>query len=77
MLALFLFCMLYFSCMPLIYIFVYISLFLLYWVLKYNLIRLASKPPIYGHSINELAMKIVVIGLAINSLVSPLYFGNR
>ncbi len=52
------------------------SLFLLYWVSKYSLIRLSSKPPVYGHSISELAMKIVVIGLAINSLVTPLYLGN-
>lgn len=40
LLALFLFCMLYFSCSPIIYLLVYVSLLLIYWVAKYSLLRL-------------------------------------
>lgn len=35
-----------------------------------------KRPPIYAHSISEVSTKIFCIGLAINSLVSPLYYGN-
>jgi hypothetical protein len=76
LLALFLFCMLYFSCSPLIYLLVYISLLLLYWVAKYSLLRLCKAPPIYSHSIHNMAMQIILVGLMMNSIVSPLYYGN-
>lgn len=68
--------MLYFSCMPLVFILSFLSMLLFYWVAKYKLIRLDKKPPIYAHSISELSINIIYIGLALNSLVSPLYYGN-
>lgn len=76
MLALFLFCMLYFSAIPIIYLASYLSMVFLYWVVKYKFVRLDPKPPVYSHSINELATKVVLFGLAINSIVSPLYYGG-
>lgn len=68
--------MLYFSCIPIIYPLTYLSLVLLYWVVKYKFIRLDRKPPVYSHSINSLAVQTVFIGLIINSLMSPLYYGG-
>lgn len=76
-LSLFLFCMLYFACMPIVYLFVYVSLFLLYWIVKYKFVRMDRRPPVYAHAINDLAVKIIVIGLTINSVVSPLYYGAQ
>ena len=68
--------MLYFSCMPLIYPLAFFSLLLFYWVAKYKLIRVDHKPPFYNHSISELVTRYAFIGLAINCIVSPLYYGN-
>lgn len=68
--------MLYFSCIPIIYPLTYLSLVLLYWVVKYKFIKLDRKPPVYSHSINTLAVQAVLIGLIINSLMSPLYYGG-
>jgi hypothetical protein len=51
-LALFLFCMIYFSCMPIIYFFCLASMILLYWVAKYKFVRLDQKPPVYAHTIS-------------------------
>ena len=68
--------MLYFSCMPLIFILSFLSLLLFYWTTKYKLIRYDKPPPVFAHSVNSLAVNIVHIGLAINCLVSPLYYGN-
>ena len=66
--------MLYFSSMPIIYLFVYVSLVFLYWVAKYNFLRMSCIPPKYAHAMNELGLKILLLGLAINAFVSPLYY---
>ena len=68
--------MLYFSVMPMIYMFVYLSLVMLYWVAKYKFLRHDEIPHVYSHAINDLAVKITLFGLGINSVVSPIYYGG-
>lgn len=75
MLALFLFAMLYYSAMPVIFLFVFASLLLLYWSMKITFVKFCRKPPIYSHSISRLCVKICFYGVLINCIVSPLYFG--
>jgi len=44
--------MIYFSCMPIIYLLSFVSLLLLYWTVKYKFIRIDRRPPLYAHSIS-------------------------
>jgi hypothetical protein len=62
--------------MPILWIFGTVSIILLYWSYKYIFINYCQQPLVYGHSINHLITKIILFGICLSSLTTPLLIGG-
>lgn len=71
------FTLLYFPIMPVIFIFSGLSLFLMYWTVKATFIRTCRKPPIYNHVLNRLGFRMILFGIILNCILTPLFFGSQ
>jgi hypothetical protein len=61
--------------MPLLWVFGFVSVLLLYWVQKLIFLRYCQQPVVYGHSINHLVTRFILIGIALSTGMAPLLLG--
>lgn len=70
-----LFAMLYGCPIPIVVIFALVNLLILFYITKWTFIRYGAKPMRMGHSINRTVVNILLLGVIIHCIVTPIFLG--
>ena len=59
--------------MPILYILGFFSYAIMFWAFKYVFIRFCAKPYKYNHSINRRVKKMIIGGIIMHCIISPVF----